>query len=364
MITTTPKASSRPTTTQQLLASLHNDRAAALRSLANQPFRITGDPIDAASFWNVFDESVRADGTVDTSALVGRADGDVVHLEPVEIFIVVCGLLLTAFSVGYGVGKDAADTDDADDEAAGGDDDAEADHEGGDDAGGAGGDGAGGDGAGDQRVGHHKTERATMVFAPGRRGIATQVVTTKLAQRSGDVPAQTLLANLRNDRPATLKRLRERRNWRVVVPPMTTQGVWAFIDTSVSADGTINLATTHGPTSLLAPAEPAAFTGIEEMLLIALATLAAGALGFEVGYRVNDNEPPGSTDDEAETEGSEGSGGQDESGGTGGGNDDSGGDTGDDGGAGAGVVATPILRNGSLGTVDITFRDATVNDVV
>jgi hypothetical protein len=351
MITTMPKAGSRPTTTQQLLASLHNDRAATLRSLANQPFRIAGDPIDAASFWNEFDESVRADGTVDPSALAGPADGNVMQLTGIEETVLVLGLLLAAFGAGYTIGKDAADTDDADDEASGGDDDAPADD-------------AGGDGAGDHRVRHHKTERATMVFAPGRRGIATQVVTTKLAQRSGDIPAQTLLASLRTDRPATIKQLRQRRDWRVVIPPMTTHGVWAFIDTSVTADGTINLGTTHGPTNLRAPAEPAALTGVEEAILLILATLVVGALGYAVGYEVNDNEPPGgSTDDEAETEGSEGSG-SDGSGGDTGGGDHSGGDTGGDGGAGAGMVATPILRNGSLKTVDITFLDATVNGVV
>lgn len=337
---TTPTTSSRITTTQELLASLHNNRAVALRSLANRPFRITGDPIDAAGFWKQFDESVRADGTVNTSALANPADGDVMHLEPVETFIVVVGLLIAAFSAGYTVGKDAADTDDADDEAttednAGGDDD-----HGGDDNGGA-------------SRSHLTTERAIMVLAPGRRGIATQVVTTKLAQQSGDIPAQTLLANLRKNRAATIKRLRTRRDWRVVVPPMRTGAVWAFVDTSVTSDGTINLGATQAPTtSLRAAAEPAAFTGIEEMVLIALATLAAGALGFIVGYEVNDNEDPGSTDD-TETdqgEGSEGSGGH----------DDSGGDTGDDGGAGAGVVATPVLSNGALATVDLTFRDAAV----
>jgi hypothetical protein len=145
---------------------------------------------------------------------------------------------------------------------------------------------------------------------------------------------------------------------------MRTGAVWAFIDTSVTADGTIHLGAPQTPTTnLRASAEPAAF--VEEAVWIVVGTLMAGALGFIVGYDVNDNEAPGSTDD-AESDEGEGSEDHDDSGGSegSGGHDDSGGDTGDDGGAGAGVVATPILSNGSLGTVHVTFRDAAFNDVV
>lgn len=328
----TPSTTSRPLTTHELLAALHDDRVATLESLATSPFRITGDPIAAIEFWAMFDELVRLDGTVDMSVLQPADSGGMHFTDPVTVFVAVCVLLLGAFSAGYVAGKDAADTDDADDEA-------EAE----DDAGTS-------DGAAD-RVGRVKGEQAIMTFAPGRRGLATRVVTTKLAPGPGDLSAKELLANLRNDRAATLKRLRRRRDWRVVTAPMSTDAIWTFVDSSVSLDGTIVLGAGQSapPASSLAPSDPVAFTPVEIMILIALATLAAGALGYAVGHEANDNEAPGSGDD-TETDQGDGSGG---------GNSDGG--TGDDGGAGRGVVATPILRNGSVDTVDLTFLDASID---
>lgn len=326
---TQPATNRRPTTTQELLASLHDDRIATLKSLATKPFRVTGGRIGSDDFWTMFDQAVRANGTVDTSALT-EPPGDVMHFEPVEIAIVLCGLLVAAFSAGYAAGKDAADTDDADDEAA-----AE-DH-------------AASDGGGDERSSHIRHEQSTVIFAPGRRGLVTRVVTTKLAPRSTDISAQQLLADLRNDRTTTLKRLRASRNWRVVTPPMPTEAVWAFIETSVSAEGTIDL--TGSPESstpsFFVPTDPVALEPTTIFLLVLGATVAAGALGFGVGYAANNNEDPGADDDAAETDQSEGGG------------DNGGGDTGEtgaEGGAGRGVVATAILRTGAGGAVDLTFR--------
>lgn len=315
---------SRPATTRELLASLHDNRVATLESLTASPFQITADPIAGREFWTLFDEVVRPDGTVDTSTLTGPANGDLTAVDPVSVsaFVLVCGLLVSAFTVGYNAGKDAADTDDADDEA-----EAEADTE----------------------ADRLRREQSTMTFEPGRRGIAVRVVTTKPSHGAADLSAQKLLASLRTDRTAALGRLRARRDWRVITDPMPTEAVWEFIDSSVSSDGTIDLLATKPPTpSLIAPVEPVAFTTVEIMIAIGVATLLAGALGFGVGYAANDNEAPGS-DDDAATDQDDDSSGDDSS------------DTGVDGGAGRGVVATPMLRNGSLNAVDLTFRDASLD---
>lgn len=325
----------RPTTTQELLASLHNDRRATMESLADEPFRIAGGHVDAAEFWRLFDETVRPDGTVDTSGLQ-PADGAMHAVDPVSVFVAVCVLVVGAFGAGYLAGKDAADTDDADDEAAAEDD-------------------AGSDDDGGESTDRIKGEQSIMTFAPGRRGVVTRVITTKLARRPADVSAKQLLADLRTDRAATLKRLRTSRNWRVTTSPMPTDAVWAFIDLSVSPDGTLNLGANDSPVaSSLAPTGPVFLEPTTIMILIAAATLAAGALGFGVGYAVNDNEDPGA-DDDSETDQGEGTG---NDGAGGGGTGD---DTGDDGGAGRGVVAAPILRNGSLGAVDLTFKAVAVD---
>ena len=317
---------SRPASTRELLASLRDNRVATLKSLTASPFQITGDPIAARDFWTMFEAVVRPDGTVDTSALTDPANGGAMAVDPVSVgaFILVCGLLVSAFSAGYVAGKDAADTDDADDEAESDTDtDTEADR--------------------------LRREQSTMTFAPGRRGLAVRVLTTAPSPRATDLSAQKLLANLRADRAATLEWLRGPRNWRVITDPMPTNAVWEFIDLSVSSDGMIDLPATNPPTpSLAAPVEPAAFTTLEIMVAIGVATVVAGVLGFEVGYAANDNEAPGS-DEEDETNQGGGSNGDDSS------------DTGVDGGAGRGVVATPVLRNGSLNAVDLTFRDASLD---
>lgn len=337
-MTTRSTTNRRLTTTQELLASLHDDRRATMESLAKAPFRITGDQVDAAEFWRMFDETVRTDGTVDASGLQS-GDGAMHFADPVSVsvFVAVCVLLVGAFSAGYAAGKDAADTDDADDEAASEDD------------------AASGDGGGEpaKRI---QGEQSIMTFAPGRRGLETRVVTSKLVPRSSDISAEQLLADLRTDRAATLKRLRSRRNWRVVTAAMPTDAVWAFIDSSVSPDGTIDLGANQSPAArALAPTEPVFFEPLTIMIMIGAATLVAGGVGFAVGYAANDNEDPGAGDD-AETDQGEGEGEGD--GGGGGGGDT--GDTGDDGGAGRGVVATPILRNGSIGAVDLTFKAVAV----
>jgi hypothetical protein len=243
-------------------------------------------------------------------------------VDPVSIgvFLAAATLVLAAFSAGYVAGKDAADTDDADDEAA-----AE-------------------DGTSNERSRRLGRERAVMVFAPSRRGVSTKVATATVTRRSGDISAEQLLADLRKDRATTLKRLQTARGWRVVTPSIPVDDMWEFIETAVSVDGTIDLGATQPQSSAVAPIETAALTTVEVMVLITVITLAAGALGFGVGYAANDNEAPGGDDDDTD------------------GGDT--GDTGDDGGAGAAVVATPILRNGPFESVNVVFTAVADDDAV
>jgi hypothetical protein len=221
--------------------------------------------------------------------------------------VAIIGLALTAFSAGYVVGKDAADTDDADDEASSDDE---------------------GDGTDEES----SDERSRMTLEHGPDGLEVRVITGVIHPRRGDLEAEVLLARLRKDRRGTLRHLLSRTGWRIVGPSMATSDVWAFIESSVQADGTIVLdpPAPDGPAlALVAP--PASLTGVEVAVALAVMTLVAFGVGVAVGYAVNDNEPPGGAETDDDTDGSD----------TG---DDGGDSDGDGGGGGSGSrVARPVV---------------------
>ena len=50
------------------------DRHATVQALHQRPWRLTSLPVAPSDFWELFDETVREDGTVDLSALAACAD--------------------------------------------------------------------------------------------------------------------------------------------------------------------------------------------------------------------------------------------------------------------------------------------------
>lgn len=280
------------TTTDELLSSLRHDRQRTLQSLSRQPYKLRADTVDIDTFWQLFDDNVRTDGTVDADGMFPSDDGVAYAIDPITVgvAIAVMSLMLAAFSAGYVVGKDAADTDDADE--------------------------ASGSGEQRHRVAGHVDERSTVVFEPGRYGIEVRVATTAPAERSTDLSVGDVLAGLKHDRPAMMHRLRNRRDWRIVSEPIPTQAYWDTI--TAYADGGNNprsFAAVQAPSDE-AP-EPMSFGTIEAIVVIAALTLLAFAVGVGVGYVVNDNEDPDSEAEPADESGGGDSGSGSEWGGAG-----------------------------------------------
>lgn len=59
---------------EEFLARLKRDRRGTLEVLQQRPWRVTALHVDANDFWELFDETVRDDGTVDLAALAARGD--------------------------------------------------------------------------------------------------------------------------------------------------------------------------------------------------------------------------------------------------------------------------------------------------
>jgi hypothetical protein len=329
-------------TTRELLASLHMDRARTLEALRGAPFQITSDALSPRRFWQLFDDSVRSDGTFDANAFLGPSRDDVEALtDPISVAIGVMALCVTAFAVGYAIGKDVADNEDNDEAA----DDNESSNQ------------------GDDTHDNSSGEQSTITFAPSPRGIAVRVSTTT-TPHSKDISVQELLTMLKKDRSSTLRRLRTQSDWRVVMDSIQTKEIWSFIDSSVRLDGTIELGSLEpAAVNRVALAAPV-FADSLIIVVIAVLALASGALGYGVGYHVNkdtkhiDDAPSSEPTDESSTgDGSDTPGDS----GTPDGENDSGNDS-DPGGAGAGITGTPVLQLSELGTLNLTVYLAPVEE--
>ena len=75
----TRRTSSRRGQGTGVFSSLHNECVVALECPAANPLRVTGDAIHADEFWRPIDESVRSDGTIDTSLLAHHDAGGVLY---------------------------------------------------------------------------------------------------------------------------------------------------------------------------------------------------------------------------------------------------------------------------------------------
>lgn len=74
MVTAVGSQSPLDLSVEEFLARLRNDRRATLAALERHCWCLNAPAVDRRQFWELFDETVRADGTVDLVELAAHAD--------------------------------------------------------------------------------------------------------------------------------------------------------------------------------------------------------------------------------------------------------------------------------------------------